>query len=666
MLKRISGTLIFLLIFFISGQAFDLERLAEEASPWYDVKQPLFLKGLDNPNTPIITSDSSHSYDALHYMLNLNVPMQNSYYSGSMTLTFQVVDDSIDEVSLNMVHMNAQSVILNGDVATFTQYDSSITVDLDDYHYAFDTLIMTIYYDDSTTNRGYYFYPRNGYSFSEPSDARWWFPCFDEPWDKATSEMFIIVPENYYVASNGYLESVYHNTNDHTKNYHWENDEPIATYLMNFIIMRDYAIWEDQYIAPGNDTIPILNMVFEEDSSMAAYDFENVPAMMQIFSQLFYPYPFNKYGQGAVSPFPYGAMEHQTMTTMNRNWISGNREAEASIAHELAHMWWGDFVTLADWRHMWLNEGFATYSSGIFLEQFYGHERFMDELLAWRQIYIDHANQYGHAPIYDPDYLFSVRVYFKGAWVLHMLRGIIGDTDFYSGLNNYAGQYGYGNADTWEFIDVMETASGEDLDWFFDQWVFGQAHPIYEYTWSYSGSGPYEVDLDIHQTQTAAPPFRMPITIRIYSGANEYDFGVENQFEFESYDFSVPTGPDSLALDPDNWILKETVEVTSIDDDDQWALPDRIALQSPYPNPFNGSTNITFSIDGSPRHVNIGIYDIMGRRVRTLVAGDYDPGNYVITWDGRGDGHNDLASGAYFVLLRSRDYSETKKISYIR
>jgi aminopeptidase N len=435
---------------------------------------------------------------------------------------------------------------------------------------------------------------------------------------------------------------------------------------MSFIIMRDYALWEDCYVTPGGDTIPILNLVFEEDSAMAAYDFGNVPAMIQIFNQLFYPYPFNKYGQGAVSPFPYGAMEHQTMTTMNRNWISGTRDSEVGLAHELAHMWWGDFVTLADWRHMWLNEGFATYSSGIFVEQFYSHDDFMEKMLHWKEIYIDHGNQYGHAPIYDPAYLFSVRVYFKGAWVLHMLRDLIGDADFYNGLYNYAAQFGYGNADTWDFIDIMETTSGEELDWFFDQWVFGQAHPIYQYAWSYSGSGPYDVHLDVQQVQTAAPPFRMPITIRIYSGVNEYDFEVENQNAYHSYDFIVPTEPDSLILDPDNWILKETIEVTSIDDDEEPILPNRVKLHSPYPNPFNGSVNISFSIEGSPQNLTINIFDIMGRKVKTLTNDIYETGYYVLTWDGRGDDGNDLSSGAYFALLRTGDFSQSKKISYLR
>jgi aminopeptidase N len=648
------------------GPACEIGSLADQASPWYTLEKPQFALKSAIPDLPVILSDSSHSYDVQHYRLDLIVPMQDSYFEGSMTMTFEVVDDSIDEVSLDMVHLNAESVILDGYPAGFTTTDSTITVDLGQYHYALDTLIMTVYYHDSTTNRGYFYYPRNGYTMSEPSDARWWFPCFDEPWDKATSEIFITVPDTYYVCSNGYLESVYHNPNDQTSTFHWENSHPISTYLMNFIIMSGYALWEDYYVDPGGDTIPILNMVFEEDSAMAVYDFEHLPDMMQIFSDRFGPYPFVKYGQGTVTPFPYGAMEHQTMTTINRNWLSGGQDDGLGFAHELAHMWWGDLVTLADWRHMWLNEGFAVYASGIFAEEFISHERFIEELLLWRDLYIEHGNTYGHAPIYDPDYLFSVRVYFKGGWVLHMLRGLIGDTDFYAGLQNYATQFAYGNADTWDYIDVMETASGENLDWFFDQWVFGQAHPIYHYSWNYTGGGPYDVNLVIQQVQPAAPPFRMPLTIRIYSGVNEYDFEVLNQNGIHTYNFSVPTEPDSLAVDPDHWVLKETAEVVSIDQNQQSILPQSVELSSPYPNPFNGSVNISFSVEGAPRELSIEIYDILGRKVITLAKGNYETGYHMLTWDGRGEDNQSLTSGAYFVLLRAGEISRTKKILYIR
>jgi hypothetical protein len=354
------------------------------------------------------------------------------------------------------------------------------------------------------------------------------------------------------------------------------------------------------------------------------------------------------------------------MTTINRNWLSGGQDDGLGFAHELAHMWWGDLVTLADWRHMWLNEGFAVYASGIFAEEFISHERFIEELLLWRDLYIEHGNTYGHAPIYDPDYLFSVRVYFKGGWVLHMLRGLIGDTDFYAGLQNYATQFAYGNADTWDYIDVMETASGENLDWFFDQWVFGQAHPIYHYSWNYTGGGPYDVNLVIQQVQTAAPPFRMPLIVRIYSGIDEYDFEVLNQNGIHTYSFNVPSEPDSLAVDPDHWVLKETAEVVSIDQNQQPILPESVELSSPYPNPFNGSVNISFSVEGTPRELSIEIYDILGRKVITLTEGNYETGYHMLTWDGRGEDDQSLTSGAYFVLLRAGDFSRTKKILYIR
>lgn len=666
MFKKAILAVVFLIWFYSYGPACEIDRVAEQVSPWYLQEKPQFIISPRLSDPPVILSDSSHSYDVQHYRLDLNVPMQDGYFEGSVTLNFEVVDDSINQVTLHMVHLVAESVILEGYAVGFSTTDSTITVYADQYYYASDNLIMTIYYHDTTTNRGYLFYPRNGYTMAEPSDARWWFPCFDEPWDKATSEIYITVPDTFYVCSNGYLESIYHNTYDHTKTFHWENEDPIATYLINFIIMGGYSLWEDRYISPGGDTIPILNMVFEEDSTMAAYDFEHLPDMIQVYSDRFGPYPFNKYGQGAVTPFPYGAMEHQTMTTMNRNWITGDQTLELAYAHELAHMWWGDLVTLADWRHIWLNEGFAVYASGVFAEEFFGHERFIEELLNWRQLYIDHGNTYGHAPIYDPDYLFSVRVYFKGGWVLHMLRGIMGDDDFFNGMRNYATQFAYGNADTWDFIDVMETASGEDLDWFFDEWVFGQAHPIYHYSWDYTGNGPYHVNLDVHQVQTAAPPFRMPLTIRIYSGTETYDFEVLNQLEYHTYNFNVPTEPDSLAIDPDLWVLKETQDVTSVDKGEQPPVPDRVELLLPYPNPFNGSVNISFSVEGRPQGLSVDIYDLLGRKVITLAGGNYEAGYYMLTWDGRGEGNADLSSGAYFVLLKSGDRTQTKKITYIR
>jgi aminopeptidase N len=646
-------------------QACEIDRILDGGFVWPGQEETKFLHQGGYARPGVALFDSVHSFDALHYNLDLYFPMDGPYFEGSMTLRFQVVDDSISSITLHMVHLVADSTFVESDPTTYIRDDSTLTVDLNGYRHSPETLSITVYYHDYTTNRGYYYYPRDAYTMTEPQDARWWFPCFDEPWDKATSEVFATVPEAYDVGSNGWLESVSHDQQNHTRTYHWVNDDQIATYLIN-LVMADYAVWNDYYIAGPGDSIPILNMVYAEDSSDAAYDFGNVPAMMEIFSDLFYPYPFNKYGQGTVEPFAFGGMEHQTMSTLHRNWIQGNRVREAGISHELAHMWWGDFVTMSDWRHIWLNEGFATYSSALFDESFYGSERFNEDLAAYRQGYLEYVELFGHEPLYDPDYLFATPEYIKGAWVLHMLRGIVGDYAFFGGLHYYASLYGYGNASTWEFADAMETISGIELDWFFEEWIFDQAHPIYQYAWSYSGEGPYTVHLEILQTQDAAPPFRMPIEIRILADQEAYEFVIENRYEYQAYDFMISSLPTDLLLDPENWILKETEQVTAIDGGYPPQLPVRAGLMSVYPNPFNGSTNISFFVEGERQALDIVIYDISGRLVERIVSQEYSPGYHNIVWDGTDDAGSSLSSGVYIVKLSSRTGTSSKKITFIK
>jgi aminopeptidase N len=591
--------------------------------------------------------------------------MLDSYFDGLMTLRLKAVDEVINSVTLHMVHLIADSAFAGDYPATFDRDDSTITVALDSPLYAGDTISVTIYYHDYTTNRGYYYYERDAYTMAEPSDARWWFPCFDEPWDKATSEIIATVPEDYDVGSNGYLESVIHDEQSHTRTFHWVNDYPITTYLMN-LIMADYAVWEDFYYLNIADSIPILNMVYAEDSSDAVYDFENIPAMMEIFSDIFYPYPYNKYGQGAVYPYQFGGMEHQTMTTIHRDWITGDRAVEGGISHELAHMWWGDFVTMSDWRHIWLNEGFATYSSALFNEVFYSHERFLEDLEDYRQAYLYDVEHWGHYPLYDPDYLFNIPEYVKGAWVLHMLRGIVGDYAFFGGLHYYASLYGNGNASTEDLCGAMEHISGMELYWFFEQWIYGQAHPIYQYAWYHNGDDPYAVHLEIQQVQTAAPPFRMPITIRIEGEGESCDFLVINEEEYQTYDLVVNFVPEELVVDPDNWILKEIEQVTGIVGEESEPLPITAGLSNLYPNPFNGSINISFYVDGSSQDVNVSVYDISGRLVRTIADGYYSVGNYSIQFDAASGTGGAIASGVYVVVLNSKFGISSSRITYIK
>ena len=652
---------------FVCSQAegCDIDEMVNGRFVWPGQEEAKIL-GADRSYDPeAVLFDSVHAYDALHYDLDLRFPMDGPYFEGRMRMIFRAVENHLSSITLHMVHLVGDSIFVGQHNTDYVRDDSTITVDLIGRHPAGETLSVTIYYHDSTTNRGYYYYPRDAYTMAEPSDARWWFPCFDEPWDKATSEITATVPESYDVGSNGYLESVEHDPENQTRTYHWVNDASIATYLMN-LIMGDYAVWNDYYVAGPQDSIPILNMVYAEDSVDAAYDFANVPAMMEIYSDLFFPYPFNKYGQGAVEPFQYGGMEHQTMTTIHRNWIHGDRRREAGVSHELAHMWWGDFVTLSDWRHIWLNEGFATYGTALFFENFYGHDRFIEDMQACRRDYLNYVEVHGYEPIYDPDYLFNTAVYVKGAWVLHMLRGIIGDYAFFGGLHYYASLYGYGNASTADFEAAMETISGMDLGWFFDEWIFGQAHPMYNYAWSVTGQDPYTVRLEILQVQTAAPPFRMPGGIRIVTDENDYDFLIDNRYEYQFYDFEIPEEPTDLQFDPGFWILKEAEQVTSIEGPPPPPLPDKVEILKAFPNPFNSSTIVSFSVEGRPQHLDICIYDISGRLVKDMGSELYPPGYYSLIWNGTGSDRKPLSSGIYIVQLTSPSLKSTVKVTLIK
>jgi aminopeptidase N len=633
-------------------------------SVWSGYTDNKFLKSpyTTRPNFPAF--DSTHSFDALHYSLTLNLPMADNYFEGEMNLSLRVVDNSLDKITLHMIHLIADSALVHNNPGPFERTDSTITIQLGQTYTQGESLSVTVYYHDYSDHIGFYYYTGLVYTMSEPQDARYWFPCFDEPWDKATSDIKVIVPEGYEVGSNGLLESHEFDPSNDTEIYHWVNNEPISTYLMN-IVVADYAVWTD-YGYSGDDTIPIYNMVYHQDSANAVIDFETTPDMIEIFSDLFGPYPFVKYGHGVVSPYHVGAMEHQTMTTVNRSWMRGDRSTEGGVAHELAHMWWGDYVTLADWKNIWLNEGFATYSSALFNEVFYGHHRLIEDLNIYREIYFNMVRDWGFTPIYDPDYLFSNRVYFKGAWVLHMLRGIIGDEAFFDGLKYYASLYAYGNANTYDFESAMEEVSGMELSWFISQWVYETGYPYYKYSWEVDGDGPYNINLIINQSQLNAPPLRMPIDIRIFHSDGFYNYTIENNSRYSSYDFTIDNYPDSVLLDPEQWILREVEMIPSIYWPGDPTLPERVELSNPYPNPFNNSVTITFLIHGPIRNIDLAVYDILGRKVSTIVSGILGSGYHTYTWDGSADSAGKVSSGIYILKLDGGTLKDSKRITFLK
>ncbi|MFQ6610541.1 MAG: M1 family aminopeptidase, partial [Fidelibacterota bacterium] len=384
------------------------------------------------------------------------------------------------------------------------------------------------------------------WTLSEPYGARDWWPCKDTPTDKADSvDISITVSDYLTVASNGNLDEVVSNGGRTT--YHWKERYPIVTYLVSLAIYP-YTHFSGIFNYNGG-SMPLEYYVFPNHYNVVQENYAMTPDMIGAFSERFGLYPFinEKYGH---AEFVWGGgMEHQTLTSMG-GW------SQYLISHELAHQWWGDMVTCANFHHIWLNEGFATYSQAMWYEM-------RDDSIQSLHDDMDTKKYFGGGTIYVTDttsvgsIFNSNLVYKKGAWVMHMLRHIVGDDSFFEGLQAYGDLYRFESTVTDDFKNVMEDVSGIELDAFFDRWIYGEYYPIYESTPQYYGStnGTYFLQVTIDQNQTS-PLFTMPIDLQIETLAASQIFVIENNLGSQQYEFILDSQPLSVIIDPEDWILK--------------------------------------------------------------------------------------------------------------
>jgi aminopeptidase N len=626
-------------------------------------------KHLNDWERPLILADSSHSYDVLHYRLDLNLPMTSNFISGTVRMIALANEAGFDSLSLNCIGLTVTDVRKDSIPQSFSASATRIFINLDSTYAIGDTFNIEVDYHGNPV-RGFRFYPESGntpettaFTFTEPSDSRFWFPCYDEPWDKADQgcEFNVTVPLDYKVASNGLLTGV--DTVGGEATYHWSETYGITTYLMSLAISK-YAILRDIYINGVGDTIPVIHYVYPVDSALAEINFSETVNMMIFYSNVFGEYPFAKYGMAVVEPFG-GAMEHQTMTTILR-WASTSGW-EAGIAHELAHHWWGDLVTCLIWPEIWINEGFGTYSEALWFEYKYGWNTFKNRMTSYGNTYFSFDSTWRY-PLYDPPpgELFRwATVYCKGAWVLHMLRHVVGDSSYWALMPAFGDSFPYGNATTEDFEMVSEAVSGDTLDWFFDEWIFDQGHPEYQYGWTSQdlGGGNYELKIQITQVQSNAPIFKMPLDLMVVTGSGDTTIKVWNDQIFQQYTdtLSLPAAPIDLQFDPDNWVLElHEVVPYGIEEKDPVVTPARFHLSQNKPNPFHSLTTIHYQIP-KRNSVRLEVYDIAGRLVETLVNERQEPGVYQVQWEGKKQ-----SSGIYFYRLQSDNIASTKKLVLLR
>jgi aminopeptidase N len=531
-----------------------------------------------------------------------------------------------------------------------------------------DSLLVDIWYaHTSTVNKGYYYYDKNtsgsqnqwtlervGYTFTEPYDSPYWFPCINDPSVKVPCWINMTVPGGYLAASNGLLKQTMHN-GDGTVTFQWEERHPIAMYLMAVAISK-YSTFSHYYhrVSKPLDSVEIKYYVWQADSAGTTYNavtsFANVVDMMTFYSTVFGKYPFDKYGMAAVYPFGAGGMEHQTMTTIHRSWLE-NGGSQGGIAHELAHQWWGDMVTCGTFADIWLNEGFATYSEALWEEHFYGSARF-SSLMSGIQHFTNGSWQ---VPIYDPpeNYLFGDVEYSKGAWVLHMLRGLLGDSAFFNVFKTYRQRFEYKSATTDDFAAATSSVAGRDLSWFFNQWIYAKGWPIYAYRWTaQSGGGGYDVKVDIQQQQDE-DVFQMPVQLKLQGGGRDTLVVADNTMRNQSFSFVIPFRPDTVYFDPGEWILKQLSSIFLSDPGTDNGLPHSFVLYQNYPNPFNLATVIRYYLPATGI-VGLKVYDLLGREVVALVNEEELAGFHEFSFDAER-----LTSGVYFYSLRVTSATET-------
>ena len=605
----------------------------------------------------IHAAPSNPAFDVLSYRLDLSLAMVNEDFAGRNQIAL-VMKLPADSLVLYQLKLTIDSISVNGVQRPYTTNDADerFTVRLDSTHRAGDTLRLILAYrrlpgiPRLTDRLGYYYFhdtipglPANlGYTMSEPGDARCWMPCYDEPWEKATAEISVTVPQGYVAASNGRLFGTTLN-GDGTVTWHWKEGHQIATYLMCATVSKFTVPVSTLARGPG-DVIPVEYFVWPRDSAVTAAYIPTVKQMITNLGNLYGPYPWDKYGMSSVTPFAYGGMEHQTITTIHEA-LQTNQDV---VVHELAHQWWGDLVTCGSWPDIWLNESFATYSEALWRETLGGPvalRELMNGMLGF-------GNGSWTGAVYNPEgqglYLFSDVVYSKGAWVLHTLRGAIGDSAFFRSLRMWRQLYSEKSAVTADFQSAVESVMGRDMSWFFDEWIYGPGWPVYSIASDWENG---TLSLRIAQQQDQGwPTYAMPLQIRVYTGTRDTTLTVRDSLRTEDFRFAFSTRPDSVQLDPDGWVLYRAG--TPISPPFGTGTPLSFSLRQNYPNPFNTSSTISYIVPGivsgtdAPSGVNLTVFDLLGRRVATLVDERQSPGEYLVRFDG-----SVRASGVYFYRL---------------
>jgi Peptidase family M1 domain/Peptidase M1 N-terminal domain/HYDIN/CFA65/VesB-like, Ig-like domain len=513
-------------------------------------------------------------YDVIGYDIDVFVDPARQILSGSVGVTLEAVADGLTEVSLDAdLGLRVLSVIQVGNHEY--QYDSPkevafehvgdrLTVTLDPPLPAGELVRLQVTYGGHAWRGGLIgatgvnWYSNAGtpviHTFAQPYGARVWWPCNDRPDDKARVSLRVTVPEDLDVAANG-LETSRIDNGDGTATSYWHSRYPVPTYLV-VMHVSDFVYSESTYTGLDGTTMPVGLWAMPQVADEAEADLAVTVPQIEVMAGHWGEYPFidEKYGNATV--FFGGGMEHQTMTTLAVSRV-GDPWMQWLNVHELGHQWWGDWVTMDDWRHIWLNEGYATHTEWLWAEHLGPDvlEQYLEDE-DWRGWF--------SGSVFDNPSPFSWTIYAKGSWVVWMLRHVIGDDAFFEAMTAYREVNGGTTGTTDELQEALENVSGMELDWFFDEWVYGLYRPRYIYDWS-TGAGSM-LELTVRQVQTNTGLFKMPMNIRVTTagGIEDHRVWLEALAE-QTVTIQLQADATAVELNPDTHVLAEIAHASEPD-----------------------------------------------------------------------------------------------------
>jgi aminopeptidase N len=524
-------------------------------------------------------------FHTTHVQIELALDFAKRSISGACTLTLEPIKSGLGQVRLDARELEIGRVSVDG-IPTEYDYDD-LVLDVKLPPSADGRRTIRVEYA-ATPRDGVYFtgpdkeHPEKevqAWSHSEAEAARYWYPCFDHPSEKSTSELVITVPRGFRVISNGKLLSM--KDAGESSVFHWKEDIPHSSYLTSFVAGKFGEMTQEA------DGVKLHYYFPESKRADVLRYFGETPKMIEVFGELTgVKYPYEKYDQTTVEDFIIGGMENINATTLSTSYYAdaGSEEdfqtsyssphvnAVDLVAHELAHQWFGDLVTCLDWSHAWLNEGFATYFQALYVEKSRGADQMRWDLSSRVQEYFEEDETEYRRPIVEkayvwPDDLFDKHLYPKGASMLHELRFVMGDEAFFKGIKSYLKSFSYSNADTHDLLKSMVSSSGLPLEEFFEQSFFKSGHPEFEVTYSWEEEK-RTATLHVKQgqnTEDGTPIFKLPCDIVFYVNGKRLDFVVPLDSREQTLTFRLPSKPSVVEFDPQRWLLKKIRFDKSID-----------------------------------------------------------------------------------------------------